>query len=251
MSGGKSNGVAHQVMDLVRKIEAQQNGRIAEIAKRHNDLAAAITAMEQMLKQVAGFTASEMGKFQGETASRLGILARSVDGVDLNVLALAEMAKEMIGQLAQVDTVFKKVHDATRNLLSNQYGGLSDDGTVKAMTPEMIQEFKNVLELSEGEIANVRTEASEWYKRLVMSAFKTVQERRAAAEKEAVEAEMKAKEEAKVAAEAVEKAEQDKQESTVMNEELKAASEAERTVVATKSGGPGSEFPEGADIFGG
>ncbi len=238
MSGGKS-GVAHQVLDLVRKIEAQQNGKIAELVKKHNDLVASNAALEKMLQQVMGFTASEMGKHQGTITSHIGTLARSVDGLDLNVLALAELAKEMVGQLTQVDAIFKRFHETVGSLLSTH------------MTNEETAKYNAALELSEEEIANVRTEASEWYKKLVMSSFKTVQERRAAAEKEAAEAEAKAKEEAKAAAEAAEKAEQDKTEAAVVNGELKAASEAERTVVANQSGGPGSAFPEGADIFGG
>lgn len=248
MSGGKGNGVAHQVIDMVRRIEAQQNGKIAELIKKHNDLAAAIAAQEQVMKQMAGFTAAEMGKFQGETAKHVSILARSVDGIDLNVLALAEMAKEIIGQLTQIDTVFKNLHSRTRNILANGHAALSDDGQPRQLTAEDLTAFNKALELSEEEIAKVRNDATDWYKNLVASAFKTVQEKRAQAEKEALEAEAKAKAEAEAAAA---KAEAEKTEAETVNAELKAAAEAERTIVTNKSGGPGAAFPEGADIFGG
>lgn len=248
MSGGKGNGVAHQVIDQVTKVAARQDGKIAELIKKHNDLAAAIAAQEQVIKQMAGFTASEMGKFQGETAKHVSILARSVDGIDLNVLALAEMAKEIIGQLTQIDTVFKNLHARTRTILANSHAALSDDGQVRQLTAEDLTAFNKALELSEEEIAKVRSDATDWYKNLVSSAFKTVQEKRAQAEKEALEAEAKAKAEVEAA---TAKAEEEKKESEVVNAELKAAAEAERTIVTNKSGGPGAAFPEGADIFGG
>jgi hypothetical protein len=241
MSGGN---VAHQVLDRLAKFEAQWSGKQNELVKKHNELASQIVAIEQIVKQVAAFTASEMGKFQGTAASHISALARSVSGLDLNILALAEMLKEVIGQLTHVDAIFKRVHVATTNILANSHGALSEDGNIRELKPEDLETFKNVLELSEQDMAKVKTDAEEWYQNLIMTAFKTAQERIATQEREALEREAKEKAEAdKVAAAAAE--------SENVEAELKKAADAERTIVTQTSGGPGTAFPEGADIFGG
>lgn len=210
-----------------------------EVVEKHNGLAAAIAAQEQVLKQIAGFTASELGKFQGETVSRFNTIARSLGGMDLNILALAEMAKEIVGQLTQTDTLFKKLHKAVADI------------SVDHMTNEKSQTYSVALELTEAEIAEVKSSALEWYQDLVSSSFKKAQERADAQEKEALEKEAKEKAAALEAAVKAEEAAANKTEKETVESELKAASEAERSIVTDKSGGPGSAYPEGADIFGG
>lgn len=262
MSGGK---VAHELIDKMVKLEAKLVGKHNELAKahnallttqqelitKHNEMGAGIHALEQLVNQVAGFTASELGKFQGTSEQHIKQLARSLSGMDINLLALAEIAKEIIGQLTQVDSIFKKTHSATKNLLSNMFGALNDDGQAKMMTPEMIEEFKTALELSETEIATVRVEAEAWYKRLVASSITKVHDQIDAHDKAAAELEAKQKAEAEAAALQAEEAEKAKGEKETVEAELRAASEAERSIVTNKSGGPGSAFPDGSDIFGG
>ncbi len=254
MSGGK-DGVAHRLLDQMAKLEAKVNGKLAEQAKvintvvdRHNQLAAGMAALEEIMKNMAGFTASELGKMQAMTEKNIGILDRSIYGVDYNVIALSMLLKEVVGQLVQADTYFKKLHSTTKNLLSNQYGGLNDDGQAKVMTPEMIEEFKNALELTEEEKTSVREDSMKWYKELVKSSFAAAKQQM---EKQEAEARAQAAKEKAEAEAAAAKAEAEQTEKTAVESELKAAAEAERSIVANKSGGPGSAFPDGADIFGG
>lgn len=235
MSGGKNGGVPHRVFDELAKFEAKWNGKQNELIKKHNEMGANMAAIEQMVKQMAGFMASEMGKFQGTVAQHIGTLGRTTSGLDLNVLALAEISKEVFGQLTQIDALLKKIHSATGKLITGP------------VTTEALEEFNKVLDLTEEEVKDVKADAEEWYKSILQSSFQAAQERIMAAEKEAL-AQQKADEEAAKAA--AEKAEAATEKETV-EAELKKAAEAEKTVVANVSGGPGAAFPEGADIFGG
>lgn len=214
-----SEGVSHRLLDQMVKLEAKQDGKIAEIRKvcgevveKHNNLAAAQVAHDQVLKQVAGFTASELGKTQGNVS----IIGRSLEGIDRNVLALAELSREIIGQLTQVDALFKKL---------KQY-----DARIE-------------VELTAEEVATIKADAEKWHKELLKSAF-------AAADRRIEEQRTEALQNDAAAKAAAEQAAVESQKMTVESE-LKNAMVSDRTSVALTSGGPGSEFPEGAEIFGG
>lgn len=217
MSGGKSNGVGHQVLDRLAKFEALWSSKQAELVKKHNELAAQGAALEQIIKQVANFTASELGKYHGTISGHIATLGRTTSGLDLNVLALAEIVKELVGQLTQVDAIFRKAKDAGSNF---------------------------TVDLTDDEVAQVKVDAEAWYKDLMASAFKTARENIEAQEAIAIAQEAEARA-------AAEKAATDQQESATVEKELKDASVSDRTSVAPTSGGPGSQFPEGADLFGG
>lgn len=215
MSG---NNVAHQVMDKLRQFEASWQAKQNELVKKHNELASQIVAIEALVKQVAGFAASEIGKFYGTMSKHIMTLGRTTQGLDLNVLALAEIMKEVIGQLTQVDAMFKKLRN-------------SDSA-------------KNAMDLTEEDISQVKTDAESWFKDLMTSAFKTARDAIEAAEKEAVEKENKEQEKAAEIAFS-------KEEQIAIEEELKNSARLENKIATNLSGGPGSDFPEGADIFGG
>lgn len=216
MSG---NNVAHQVLDKLRQFEASWHAKQSELVKKHNELASQIVAIEALVKQIAGFAASEIGKFHGTMSKHIMTLGRTTQGLDLNVLALAEIMKEVVGQLTQVDAMFKKLRG-----------------------PEPIGQ--SPIDLTEEDILQVKLDAESWFKDLMASAFKTAREAIEEAEKESLE------KEAKEQAESMEAALAQKEQATI-EEELKNSARLERKITNTISGGPGSAFPEGADIFGG
>lgn len=235
MSGGKGNGVPHQVLDTLRKFEAQWVGKQNEMIKKHNDQQAQIAALEAVIKNVATFAATEVAKANGTAQRQIHALMEQGDKIDMNVLVLAELAKEMIGQLTQIDALFQRLHEGTKKALGPP-------------TTEALQEFDNALELAEADVAKIKEDATNWYHELVASSFKVVRQRLT---DEAKAREEKATEQAKAAKEAAEKAQAALDESQRVESELKKAAEGDRSLTPTTSGGPGTVFPEGADIFGG
>ncbi len=215
MSG---NNVAHQVIDKLHQFEVSWQAKQNELVKKHNELASQIVAIEALVKQVAGFAASEIGKFHGTMSRHIATLGRTTQGLDLNVLALAEIMKQVIGQLTQVNIIFEKLR------FSNS--------------------INHALDLTESDLGQIKSDAESWFKELMATAFKTAREAIETAEKEAMEQE--AKEQEKAAEIAFSQEEQ-----LIIEEELKNSARLERKVATTTSGGPGSDFPEGADIFGG
>lgn len=207
-----------RVLGFCSTIEKERN----EMVKKHNDMASQLVAQEQMIKQMAAFMASEMGKFQGTVAQHVATLGRSTQGLDMNIFALAELCKELVGQVTQMDFIFQKIGAKDNSLLG-------------------------VMELSEEDRAKIKEESTRWYNQLVKSCFARAQAEIARQEEAAAEKE-------KAEREAAEKAalEQEAQsEKAAVNDELKKAAEAERAIVANTSGGPGAAFPDGAEIFGG
>lgn len=215
MSNG--NGVPHRVLDQMAKFEAKWSGKLAEVVNKHNELAAQLTAIEGLVKNVAAFTASEMGKMGGTVERNLGYLQQAIQGIDLNTLAVGELAKELTGQLTQIDRLFARIAEKS---------------------PELSLDF------SDEEIEGIKEESSERYTEWVSSAFNRVRERLQKEDAERQAAQQQAKE-------AAEKAAAAQAEAQTVEEELKKASVDERGVVTATSGGPGTAFPDGADIFGG
>lgn len=214
-----SNGVPHRVLDQMAKFEAKVNGKVSELINKHNDLAAKITALEAVIGQVAAYTASEMGRAQGQVQGQMQSIGQSLSGIDLNILALAELNKEVIGQLTQIDVFFTKI---------------------TSKSPELEGGF----DLSDEEVAKVKTDAQAWYSDLLKSSFSRAREVIEEQEKKLAEAR------AAAVAQEAETARAAAEESSV-EAELKKAEEIERQVVSATSGGEGSSFPEGAEIFGG
>jgi hypothetical protein len=261
-------GVAHRVFDeFVKfqtaiatdvgtfKVEVQKTmsaaiETIKEIGQKHNDLAAHVAAVEGTLKNTTAWTASELGKMGGSVQRHLNGLDQTTSAIDLNVLALAELAKELVGQLVQIDALINRLHTTVKNMFANSHRGLADDvpsGAVRPLTSEDVEAFKNALELSAADINEIKTNAEQWYGDLVASAFKTVRDRldvEDAAKKEEAAAVQEAKEMA-------EKAATDTTELKAMQQEIQNADITEQAISDTISGGSGSPFPEGAELFGG
>lgn len=262
MSGGnKTTTISHRALDEIMKFKTAVVTDIGqfkidvikavkEIAEKHNDLATQLVALEGFAKNTAAFAASEIGKLGGMSQRHFNDIDRSMNAVDLNVLALAELSKEVIGQLTQVDVLITRLHSSIKVLLSGSVTDLDDtipSGSVKLITPSDIQKFKEVLELSSVDVLEIKANAEKWYNDLVASAFKLVQARVEAEDKARQEKEAAAAQEAK---EAAEKAAADEAETKAVEAEIQKANADDLAVAATTSGGAGASFPAGAEIFG-
>lgn len=256
MSGGKKpTSISHRALDELVKFQTsivtdignfktEVIKAITEVSTKHNDLAAHLAAVEGVTNNVAQFTASEIGKLGGTMQQQMNIVGQATNAIDLNVLALAELMKEVIGQITQVDAIFKKFHTATKTIFANQYSGLNEGTGVRQLTSDDLAAFDTALELAESEVTQVRTEAEKWYQQMVASSFKAVRER---LEKDDQE---RRAQEAAAAAEAEKRAAEDTEASAV-EAELKKAAVEELSIAGNTSGGAGSPFPDGAEIFGG
>lgn len=238
------------VITDIGKFKTEIITAVNEIGNKQNDLAAHVMAVEGVAKNTAAFAASEMGKMGGSFQRHLNDLDVAVNAIDLNVLALAEVAKEVIGQLTQIDALMGRLHAATKTIFSHSHSGLNEKepGFVHTLTPEDLEAFRTALVLADSDIQEIKSTAETWYGKLVASAFKTVRERTEAEDRARREKEAAAAKEAK---EAAEKAASNKAEVQAVADEMQKANAAELSVAVTTSGGSGAPFPEGAEIFGG
>jgi hypothetical protein len=254
---GSSNGVPHQVLDQLRKFQAAWEGKLSEVVKKHNDLSAHITAVEGSLKNVAAFTAAEMGKTAGLTQRALNGLAETTSHIDKNVLALAELCKELVGQITQIEYLVIKSHSAVRGMfeIKDVNFTIGADGEPLREWPERtldgdntaIKNFISALAFAESDIAHIKADAEKRYADWVAASFKSVRERIEADDKAHREQQEAAEREAKEAAERAATAEA---EAKAVEKELQMAGLDERALSGQTSGGSGSPFPEGAVIFG-
>jgi hypothetical protein len=204
-------------------------------------------AIESSIQRVTEFTAAEIGKNQAQFQLITDEYGRSISMMDLNVLALAEIMKEVFGQLAQVDAFFKKFHTAVAGVITAHSTMPDDSGRLPVRSTEALNNaslaFNQVFELAERELAAIRDEATRWHKDIMANAFKRVQDRLAAEHAQQKEAEERAVAELK-------QAEESKKEAMRVEQELLKAEASDRSV-GRASGGAGAPFPEGADVFGG
>lgn len=249
MSGGKSNGkatsISHRALDELVKFQTSivtDMGKfktdviksVQEIAEKHNEMATHLAAVETLARNAAAFTAGELGKMGGTVQQQLSIVGQATSAIDLNVLALAELTKEVVGQLTQIDAIFKKLGARLKFLLGNN--------------PAVQIEIDKAFDIPVEEISQIKAEAQKWYNEMVSFAFKTVQDRMAKEDQERREQEAAA---AQAAKEAAEQQAASEAEAKVVEDELKKATLDDLSVAAHTSGGSGSPFPDGADIFGG
>jgi uncharacterized protein YdcH (DUF465 family) len=206
-------GGIEQLLDIVKG----QNEKIKELVAKHNEMAEKLVETEKRQQQIAIFSAQEFGKLMAQNQHVATSFANSIEHIDLNVLATAEVLKELFGQLTQVDRFIKKVANGTD------------------------------LDLTEAELTEVKTEAEGWFKDTVASAFKAVLEKREAEDKARLAELERAKKEAEVAAKATVEA---KTEAETVEKALGDAAIQERGI-QTVAGGPGADIPEGASVFGG
>jgi hypothetical protein len=217
MSGkGKGKGVAHKILDDMAKFEVRWTAKQEEIVAKHNDLVTHMAGLEAAIKSIGSAAGTEIAKLVTGQELRDREFGGALSGLDLNILAMAEIVKEIFGQLSQIDTLFDRIFSK------------ADLGA----------------SLSEDDRTGIKAKAEEWLKQVTISAFSTVQNRFAAEAKARQEAEQAAKEEAEKAASA-------KQEAERVEKELQQAEATDRSLVGTTTGGAGTSFPEGADIWGG
>jgi hypothetical protein len=214
MNNKKKSGpnVAHRMLDEMAKFEAGMSAKMAELVAKHNEITAKQAALEGALKNIASAIGNQFAVLFADRDVRDKEYAGALSGLDLNILALAEMMKEVFCQLRKTDVY------------------IDNDGSPSNEAVEKIKE-----------------EGEKWMEEVTKSAFKVVQDRltaEAEVRKAAFEAEKKAKEEAA-------KAEVEKTEAQSVEAELRNAETVDRAVVAATSGGGGSVYPEGAEIFGG
>jgi hypothetical protein len=207
-------GGIEQILDIVK----DQSTKIKELVAKHNEMAEKLAETEKRQQQIAIFSAQEFGKLMAQQQHIATEFSKSIEHIDMNVLATAEILKELFGQLVQADRFIKKVANGA------------------------------TLELSEDEIGEVKKEAMEWFQTTVASAFKTVREKREAEDKARLEELEKAKKEAEEAAKA---AVDSKAEAETSEKALQDAAIQERNVQTVGAGGPGADIPEGAEVFGG
>lgn len=202
-----------------RKIDSESvHQQMIQIIERHNEMAANVAACEQMLRTLLTTVGSEIGMLK----ANFELLVRESDrmwaGLDRNVLALAEIIKEIFGQLSRFDFFFQKMSSAARVSLR----------------------------LDEDESARLQIDASRWYQQVTAQAFETVRTRFAEEEQKRM-AQAVAEEAARKAAE---QAAVDTDERNRVEAELRSAAASDRSVTV-EIGGAGAPIPDGADIFGG
>lgn len=203
--------------DLLLGFAADWETRQKELVEKHNSMASQLAAMEHLIKQVANFSAAEIGKMM----AKLNIYFQSVDGTlhhhDVNIIAMSEILKEIFGQITQIDLVFRKA----------------------GMSPVLLDE----------DVENIKKEATEWFQATTISAFQKADEIVQAQQKEA--AEKREALEATLAAEK-EKAAADKAEAERMEAEFQ-ASEAQDRGLSPSSGHTEAEklgLPPDVRVFG-
>lgn len=206
-------GGVEQLLDRLKSFGEAWEKKQNELVAKHNELAKAIQEVQAGQQKIAVFAAQEVGKLLAQQQVLARELGKSIDHLDLNVLASAEILKEIFGQLTQIDTLFNKWQ----------------------------AESGKTIEVAEADIEVIKKQAEDWFKDVTASAFRTIQQRREEEEKARLEAEQKAKEEA-------EKAAKDKAEAEAVEQEML---KGEAGVQQVGAGGPGSEIPDGAEVFGG
>ncbi len=196
------------------------NERLKELTNKHNNLVTQVEGMNQALRQIVKLATAQLGSFEGRQQAAINEFDRTMTGLDRNVLALAEMMKEVFGQLEQTDFFFAR--------LSEKVAGA------------------NLLLLSPEDQILLKAQALEHYKDVTAAAFERVRVRLVDEAKEhaaKAESEQRAKE-------AAEKLAADAEEAERVRLACEQAEKVDRSGV-TESGGAGATIPDGADIFGG
>jgi len=201
--------------DRVDRFMKAMDAKMGELVQKHNDQAAAIGDLQKVQQQIATFAASEFGKVLGQQQAIAMELGKSIDHLDVNVLALAEVSKEVFGQFQQLDYILQN--------------GAVVDG-------------KLITDIPDTAIPEIKDGATKWHTDVVSAAFKTVVERRQAEETNRAKAAAQVQEEALQAA-------IDRDEAAKAENELRAAESA--SIISQGAGGSGVDIPVGADVYGG
>jgi lysyl-tRNA synthetase class I len=197
----------------VKKIMMHRRPAPSKLEERMDDFEKRLGSVHELIKQVALKCAQEIGRL----TAQLGVNIESIDVVDTNLLATALVLKEVFGQLTQVDDMLK--------LLDSKPEGKSLDQRVDE--------------------TSVVERAQAWYSDIVNSSLTRVREEKAEhyrKQKEAAEEALKNKTEHLPT-------NVETEEKTRVENELKKAQSVDLS--SSASAGPGSEHPEGAQVFGG
>lgn len=187
---------------MIASIAGQTQKFIHEWSEKHNQLA-------KLVDSVFRIATTEVGKIWANEQR----LVESLDHVDINVLAVAELNRDVYARFAKYDALLEKLREMAE------------------------------LPLPEGEAADaIELAGKGLYTEAIKAAFAAVLERRKQEDEEKKAAMEKAAADAKAAEEA--KTEAEKAEAALM------AAEKEVVTDAT-AGGPGVDIPEGATVFGG
>lgn len=205
---GKMKG---STRSAAQKLVDQLQAFAKEWSEKHNNLVKTVNELGQAQQNIAKAAATEIGKLMANHQMVTNSVATSVDQLDLNVLAMARILKEIFGHLVQADHFFRKIDPN--------------------------------LNIDDAETETLKAEAQKWLEDVTSEAFRQVQEERAAEEE-------KRKAEAQMAKEEAEKAARAKAEAEKMEAELRAADSSDKGR-QIGGGGGGVEIPEGADVFGG
>lgn len=206
------------ISEKVDRFGDSMRSKMEELIAKHNALAGEIEGIKKLQQQFMMFTAQEMGKATAQQQAIASELGSTIDHLDVNVLSLAEVMKEVFGQLQQIDHIFQNA-----KVVSAEGGYALDVDVIK-----------------DADVPGIKEGAQKWFDTVVASAFKTIQDRRAEEQRVAEENARKAKEEA-------ERAAKDKSEKELVEKELAR----ESGVQQIGAGGLGADIPEGADVFGG
>lgn len=211
MSDFKKNGAAKVANGMTLPQVVQ---KVNQLATKLEEAVAVINKVSEDQGKLAKIMAMELGKMGAIHKISTDALQKQFAHLDLNVLATAEVLREVFGQLTQVD----------------KYLGVL---CAKASPEENITLTQSFQEL--------REQSDLWWQNVTARAFTVVQERLAEDDAKLEAEKLKAKE-------AAEKAAKDKTEAEKVEAELR---ESEARNLATMNGGAGAEVPEGADVFGG
>lgn len=187
----------------IASIAGQVQKFINEWSSKFNKLSVAVDTINKL-------ATTEIGRIWANEQR----IVDSIDHMDINVLAVAELNKKIYARFARHDSMFEKLET-----LAQKAGfSLKDDVDVAAVAEAL-------------------------YSEEVKAAFTTVFDRRKAEDALRKEAMEKAAVEAKAAAEA--KTEAEKAEVALRE------AEAPQAIEDLTAGGKGADIPEGAEVFGG
>lgn len=209
----KGDGMSSEFKDLLVRRMSGLETKQAEIIAKHNELAAQIGSIEELFGKLTAAITGQFGNLEAYTQGNFDRIGRSLGGMDMNILSLAEVVKEVYGHMSQFSTLLTRTG--------------AD------------------LKIEEEEMGTIKEAALQWYQNNVASAFRKVRKDMEEADKAAQAEQEKAKKEAEEASKA-------KTEAETIEQELRNAETVDRGISLTPvSGGGGAEFPPGAEIFGG
>lgn len=214
--------VAHKVLDEMHKFQVSVSQKLSEVVEKHNELAAKIAGLEAVCKNVMQFSASEIGKLQAHQQLVNQEIGISMSRMDMNVLALAEMTKDIFIKMQESEAQILNLRDA---LIDNP-----EDNFAAIL---------NCMNLDDERYEQVKSCALSLRDAYMKAAFKKVQDEIEAEDKKRSEDIEKAQKEAESKAEA-----------DTVEKELQRADALDKGISLSVAG-PGSSFPEGAEIFGG